>query len=310
MTLFRSKSIFACETEATPGTAETLAAADAAYNVFNFDIQPTVTMTERPGQGGTGNLASIPAGIMGTATFRTEMPYNGTDIPNWASILFPACGVVGSSGVFKPLLEAPGANVKTLTIAKYMDGKRRQLRGCMGTFQFLWTTGELAYIDWTFTGIWDGETAQSMLTPTYPSVPPLRVAGGATTFASVAACMQSLTFNIGNVVTGLQCNNGSSNTSGFEYFMVSRRTPTITGDPQSKLIATQDRMNQMLTSVEAAFSVSIAAPSASAITLAAPRAQIVSNTEAEREGIAIDQITWQCNQNGSTQNDEFSITFS
>lgn len=310
MTLLRRKSVFACKTEATPGTAESLTGAEAAYNVFNCEIQPDITMIERQGQGGAGRLASIPAGIKGIATFRTEMPYNGTDIPNWASVLFPACGVTDTAGTFEPLLEAPGTNVKTLTIAKYMDGKRRLLRGCMGTFQIIWVTGELAVIDWTFMGVWDGESAQSILTPTYPTVAPLRVSGGTTTFNSVGACMQSLTFDAGNVVTPLECNNGSGNTSGYDYFIVADRNPKITGNPQSKLIATQDRMNLFLASTEAAFSSSIAAPSSSAITIAAPKAQIISNTEAEREGIAIDNIEWQCNRNGSAQNEEFSITFS
>ncbi len=310
MTLFRAKSVFATKVETTPGTAEALTGSEAAYNVFNLELQPDITVTERQGQGGAGRIAGIPAGRKGTATFRTEMPYNGTDIPNWVSVLFAGCGIVESGGVAKPLLEKPGSNVKTLTIAKYMDGKKRVLSGCAGTFQMVWNTGDLAYIDWTFTGIWGGETDASILAPTYPTVLPLRVSGGTTTFDSVSACMKSFTFNLGNVVTGLECNGSTSNTSGYEYFMVSDRNPKITGDPQSKLVATQDRIGQFLAGTEAAFSSSLAAPSSSAITFAAPKAQIISITEGDRERIAIDQIEWQCNRNGSTQNEEFSFTFS
>jgi hypothetical protein len=310
MTLFRAKTVFAAKVETTPGTAVSLTGTDAAFNVYNFELQPNISFTERLSQGGAGRLASIPAGSQGTATFRTEIGYNGTDIPNWASVLFPACGLVNNgSGVFFPRLERPGANTKTLTIGRYMDGKRRLLYGAMGTFNMVLVTGEMGYIDWTFSGIWGGETDVSILAPTYPTDGPLRVSGGTTTYNSVSACMQSCSFDVGNVVTGLQCNGSTSNTTGFEYFLVSDRNPRITGNPQSNLVATQDRYGMMLASTEAAFSISLAAPSTSAVTLAAPKAQIVSISEGDQERIAIDQIEWQCNKNGSTENGEFSISF-
>lgn len=311
MSLIRKKVVFAASIEAVRGVVETIDATDGVFNVYNFELQPVMTPEERVGQGGAGRLSSVPSARRAQATFRTDMGYNGTDIGNWATVLFPGCGVVNASGVFSPRLEAPGANVKTLTIARYCDGKRRIMYGAMGTCQAVYPTGQRAYIDWTFDGIWGGETDTALIAPNYPNdETALRVSGGATTYDSVSACMRSCTFDLGNVVVPIECNNGSLNETGFEYFMVSDRNPRLTMDPLSRLVASQNRYNQFFTGAEAPFSLSIAAPSASAITLAVPKAQIVSINEGDRDGICIDNIQMQCNKNVDANDQEFSITFS
>ncbi len=311
--LYRTRRVFAAAVETTPGTAETLDATDGVFNVSNFELEPDFAMTERPGQGGTGRLSSIPGMLTGTATFRTDCYYNGTDIPEWASILFPACGLVDNgSGVFSPKLSSPtsgSGETKTLTVGRYISGKRRQLRGCMGTFQMVWQSGQLAYIDWTLRGVYDGEIDTALITPNYPNITPLRVSGGVCTYNSIAACMGQMTFNVNNTLTPLECFNGTSNTTGVDYFLVSDRNPTITINPRSRLVATQDRYGMWVSSTEAAFAASIAAPSSSTIALAVPKAQIIGLTEGDKDAIAIDQIELQCNKNVDAENQEFSISF-
>lgn len=311
--LYRTRRVFAAATEATPGTAETLSAASAVYNVTNFELEPDFSMSERLGQGGAGRLPSIPGMLTGTATFRTECYYDGTNIPEWASVLFPACGVVNNgSGVFSPKLSSPASGsseTKTLTIGRYISGKRRLLRGCMGTFQMVWAAGQLAYIDWTFRGAYVGEIDTSLIAPNYPNINPLRVSGGVCTYDSVSACMAQMTFNVNNTLTPLECFNGTNNTSGLDHFLISDRNPMITINPRSRLVATQDRYGMWVNSTEAAFSASIAAPSASTIALAVPRAQIINLSEGDKDQIAIDQIELQCNKNVDAENQEFSISF-
>ncbi len=310
--LISRRSVFAAKIEATPGTAESITASEGVFNAQDIVLNANPTFTERPGQGGVGRRSSVVEGHTGQMTFRTEVAYDGTNIPTWASVLFPACGLVDNgSGVFYPIFEAPGTSVKTATLAQYLDGKRRTLRGASGTFQAVFETGKLAYIDWTFTGIWGGETATALIAPNYPDGDtPLRVSGGSTTFNSVNACCRQVTFDVGNTVVGLECNDDPTNTTGFHYFLITDRNPTITGDPLSRLISGQDRMGMMFGSTEAAFVISLAAPSSSAITLTAPRAQLLSNQLGDRDGMFVDQLQWQCNRNGDTQNQEFNIAFS
>ncbi|XZE20860.1 hypothetical protein SH449x_000750 [Pirellulaceae bacterium SH449] len=309
--LLSRKSVFAAKIETTAGTAETITAAEGVFNAQDILLNANPTFTERPGQGGVGRRPSTVEGHTGQMTFRTEVGYDGTNIPTWASVLFPACGLVDNgSGVFFPRFEAPGTNVKTLTLAQYLDGKRRTLRGASGTFQMVFETGKLAYIDWTFSGIWGGETAVALIAPNYPEAnTPLRVSGGATSFAGVNACCRQITFDVGNTVVGLECNDNTSNVTGFHYFLITDRNPTITGDPLSRLIAGQDRMAMMFGSTEGEFIASIAAPSASAVTLNAPKAQLLSSQLGDRDGMAVDQLQWQCNRNVDAVDQEFSIAF-
>ena len=310
MPLLRKKVVFAASIEATAGTAETIDATDAVFNVRDFELQNETEMQEVQGQGGFGRLPSVAGPYRATATFRTDIGYDGTTVGNWAAVLFPACGVVASGGVFTPRAENPGANVKTLTIARYCDGKRRLMYGCMGTFQMFHPTGEQAYIDWTFSGVWGGETTTTMITPNYPnSETPLRASGGATTYGGVNFCAAACTFDVGNVIEPIHCNNGNK-VEGFDYFMVVDRNPKITTDPFSVLVGTQDRYGSFFAGTEAAFSMSIAAPAASAITLAAPKAQIIRISEGDRGMMAMDDMELQCNKNVDAADQEFSITFS
>lgn len=88
------------------------------------------------------------------------------------------------------------------------------------------------------------------------------------------------------------------------------RNPKITTDPLSVFVGTQDRYGNFFAGTEAAFSLSIAAPSSSAITLAAPKAQIIRIAEGDRGMMAMDDMELQCNKNVDAIDQEFSITFS
>ena len=120
--MLRRKRVLAAKIESTIGTAETLAAADAAMNIYNPIIQATIDMEARQGQGGFGMFSSVPGGRIGVATFRTYLEWDGTVTePSWADTFLPACGYVKTGQVYTPRTEAPGTNVKTLTIGVYQD---------------------------------------------------------------------------------------------------------------------------------------------------------------------------------------------
>ena len=309
MSLISRRSVFAAKVEATAGTAETLTATEAAFNARDFVIQPTVTMTRRQGQGGFNYLPGIAEGMLGTCTIVHDIAYDGTNLPSWASVLLPACGWVESTGVFTPRTEAPGTNVKTLTIGHYKDGKRSLLSGCMGTFTITLDTGKLAFITFSFTGKYStDETDTAILSPTYPTVKPLRFAAGALTFNSVNLCTSTLSVDAGNTVTMRECVNASDR-SGYHSAIVTDRAPVITADPESVLVATQNRDSLWLTSDPQALSLTINGPSDSTIVIAAPKAQIENKQQGNRNGIMSDDLTWLATANDSTPDMELSITF-
>jgi hypothetical protein len=307
--LLRRRRVFAAKVETTVGTAESLTAAEAAFNAEEFTIQPNVAITRRQGQGGFNYLPGIPEGMQGTCTVRFGMSYNGTTLPSWASVLLPACGWVATGLVLSPVTQGPGgaAGVKTLTIGEYKDGKLSVLSGAMGTWKIIAETGKQAMIEFTFTGKYStDETDIAILAPTYPTVLPLRVAQGALTWNAVALCTASVEIDSGNTVTMRECVNASDR-SGYISAIVTDRAPVITANPESVLVATQNRDDKWLTSTPEAFSMQIGA-TGNSITIAAPKAQLENKQQGDRNGIMADDLTWLCTA-GSSADTELTITF-
>ena len=307
MPLLRRRAVFAAKVEGTIGTAESLTTAEAAFNARDFTIQPNVPVTRREGQGGFNYLPGIAEGMQGTCTVTMDMAYDGTTVPTWASVLLPACGWVQTTGVFSPLSEGPGTNVKTITIGHYKDGKRSLLSGAMGTFKIMAPTGKMASIEFTFTGKYStNETDTALIAPTYPTTLPLRVAAGALTWNSVALCTSNVEVDAGNSVIMRECMNATDR-SGFISAIVTNRQPVITADPESELVATQDRDALWLTSSPQAFSMQIGVAGTS-ITVAAPKAQLENKQQGNRNDMMTDDLTWLATK-GSAADTELTITF-
>lgn len=307
MPLLRRKSVFAAKVESTIGTAESLSGTEGVFNAEAFDIQPNIPMSRREGQGGFNYLTSYPEGMTGTAKIRHALTYDGTNLPTWASVLLPACGWVETTNVFYPKSEAPGSNVKTLTIGHYKDGKRSLLSGAMGTFKVILETGKLAYIEFTFTGKYSSnETDTALITPTYPTAGPLRFATGALTWNSIALCTSKMEIDAGNTVIMRECVNASDR-SGYVSALVTNRAPIISADPESALVATQDRDAHWLSSLPYALSCQVGA-TGNSVTFAASKAQLENKQQGNRSDMMTDDLTWLCSAASSVDN-ELTITF-
>lgn len=307
MTLLKRKRVLAAKIESTSGTAESVTASDAAFNVYDVVTTQEVDMIQREAQGGFAMEAAIAEGRKGKVAFKIDASWDGTATePSWADTFLPGCGWVKSGQVFTPRTEAPGSNVKTLTIAVYTDGVRKLLYGAAGTFKLVCPTGKVAYFEFEFSGIWGGVTDAAILAPTYPTDKGLRYASSTTTWNSVALCLENLTLDSGNVVTPREC---ATNESGYHAFLVTNRMVKVTGNPEAKTVATQDRWGKLLDSSEHALTWDLDGPTNSKITIAAPKAQILSINEGDRNGLVTDEIEWSCNRNGSNIDQEASITF-
>lgn len=307
MTQLKRKRVLAAKIESTPGTAETLLAADAAFNAYNIVAQQEIEFESREAQGGFGMHTSLAGGRKGRITFSIDAGWDGTATePSWADTFLPACGWVKSGQVFTPRTEVPGANVKTLTMAVYQDGIRKILSGAAGTFTMVNPTGRTAVFNFDFQGIWQAPTDVSILAPTYPTALGLRYASSTTTWDSYALCLENITLDSGNTVILKEC---ASNASGYDYAIITNRVVTVTGNPESKLVATQDRFGQLIANSEAALTWNLDGPTNSVLTVTAPKAQIIDIKEGDRNGLVIDDITWQCNRNGSNIDQEISMTF-
>jgi hypothetical protein len=95
--------------------------------------------------------------------------------------------------------------------------------------------------------------------------------------------------------------------SGFVSAIVTNRQPVITADPESELVATQDRDAFWLTSSPQAFSMQIGVAGTS-ITVAAPKAQLENKQQGNRNDMMTDDLTWLATK-GSAADTELTITF-
>lgn len=307
MPLLKRKRVMAAKVETTIGTAEALTATEGAYNAYNVMIQPTIAVEDREGQGGFGYLPGVPGARQGVATFRTDLGWDGTTtMPTWASVLLPGCGFVGASQVFTPRSEAPGTNVKTLTIGCFIDGLFKSIAGAVGTFQLVLPTGRMGYIDWTFTGVWQALADATILAPTYPTDSPIRFASATATYNAIAQKVEQVTINAGNEVV---MREDPTTAAGYISALITNRKPMISAAPEAQLVATENTYGQWVAASQAEWETVLAGPEDSTITISAPKAQIMNSQEGDRNRMVTNDIEWMCGKNGATHDQELSITF-
>ena len=236
-------------------------------------------------------------------TFKVDCQWDGTSTPPpWATVFFPACGWVDSTSVFTPRSEYTGSNVKTLTMGCYEDGLFKSIAGAMGNFTGRFTSGKVVVIEFEFMGVWQAPTDVAIIEPTYPTDDLYRYAGATTTWGGVDQCVHEAVFNSGNNVILRECPDTAA---GYVSAAITDRTPTITIDPEAALVATDDRYGDWIAPTIGAFSLAIP----STMTWSAPKAQIMNVQEGERDKLQTDTITFNCNKNDATKDQELSITF-
>lgn len=308
MPLLKRIRTLAAKVEATPGTAESLTASEGVFNAYDVMIQPSIAMTDREGSGSFNYLTSITEGQTATVTFRTDIPWDGTSSePTVFSVLMPACGWTETTNVWKPRSEAPGTNVKTLTLGVYVDGLLKTIKGAVGTWVMTLPTGRFVTIEWTFTGVYVEPTAVAIITPTYPTTNPLKfTSAAACTFNSVAMAVEQITIDAGNEITMLE---DPTQDSGFSYGVITNRRPTINANPESVLVASQNRHNIWTTFTPYVIQITLDGPTTATLGITAPKAQIINLQEADRNRIVTDEIEFLCTKNGANQNEELYFTF-
>lgn len=308
MPLLTRRKLLAAKIETTSGTAETLLAADAAYNVYDLELQPNIPMTQRQASAMFSQLAAFPEGYSATCTFKTDIYGDGVGgVPAWATTFLPACGWTNSAGTFSPKTEAPGSNVKTLTLAQYIDGKRRMMRGCAGTFKLVAETGKIAMIEWTFTGVWGGETDATILAPTYPTALPMRTANSTFTLGSWAPAFAKIEIDAGNEVF-LRPSATATDASGYAAAIITGRRVGGTLDPEADLVATAPIHTDWTTPTERALTLTLR-NSTDKVTWTGAKTQLMNVQQGDRGGVVINTLAMQMNKSANAGNDELTIAF-
>ena len=315
MVMLMRRRVMAAKIEVTPGTAESLAAGDAAFNVFESTMNPERDFEERIGQGVMSPLPGTLGAKGGTASFKVELSGSGsvgTPTPAWASVFLPAVGMVSTvSNVYHPESkhpESPSANTKTLTIAVYEDGKHKMLRGAMGTAVITFTAGKPVMVEFTFTGIWVAPSDVALLAPDYPSVIPPRFVSAGVTIAAWSPKIAELAIDLGNEVA---LREDANDPSGFCTAIISTRRIIGTLNPEASLVAENDQDAIWDAGTEQALAIALGGSSANGntVAIAAPKLQWSNVQEGERNGAVTDELEFQLNRSADAGDDELTITF-
>ena len=131
MPLITRQKVVAIKTESTPGTAETLANADAVMNAYDAEFTPDLPVVDRPSQGTyDAPLNGIQSTRAGNISFRFDLLGSSSATPFWFDHVLTQCGFSVSSLV----ATANGSsNTSASTVAIYQDGIRKQIAGAVGS---------------------------------------------------------------------------------------------------------------------------------------------------------------------------------
>ena len=306
MALLHKKRVLAAKIEGTPGTAESLAAADGVFVPRNVVIQPNVEMIKRMGQGSFDSLPASYGARLGGITFEHDLIPGSGALPAWATTFLPACGFVVSTATYTPRTEDVGSNVKTLTIGSYQNGLLKKLAGCVGNLEFTFPAGRPAFFTANFVGIWADPADDTIIAPTYPTLMPLRfVSSGVSIAGAYTPVLEQITLNMGNQISVLP---DSSTASGLLRGIIGGREITGTMNPQTPLVATKDLHAEWLTPTEQSLAWGMSSGGIG-ITFTLPKMQFMNLQEGEREGAQIEDIEFQANRDAAAGDDSVSILF-
>lgn len=296
MPLLSKRSVLAAKIETTIGTPIALLAADGAFNAYDVVILPATEVNRREGQGSLSKLLGIPSGVKGTVSFEVDL----ADTAAWAPILLPACALKVATSTWGPV--STGADFKTITIARYLDGKILKLAGCMLNAEFKFVTGQPVRVAFTGQGVWIAPTDGAILAPTYPtgSVAAPAFKGATVTLGALTPKFLNFNMNLNNDIIMREC---ADSASGYISAWITDRNVSGTIDPETDLVADFDADGIQLAATEQAFSLAYA----STVTLLIPKMQLTATPIGDRGGLAINEMAWDANRVAAAGDDEFSI---
>ena len=285
-------SQLAAKAEVTEGTAEALTAAEAILSrLISFD--PDIELTELDlVSSSMSQFPGVAGKRMATITFETE--FKGSGVAGTApevAALFGACSmeetiVGGTSVTYTPYDNSnDGASI---TIAKYIDGKRYLMAGCRGNFVLNMVAGEPAMITWTFTGVLEADSDTALLAAvTYDSTRSQPFINASMTLDAYAAVVEAIVIDMANDVALRDSVNGAT---GYLSAIIGNRLPTMTINPEDVLIATHDFWDDWENGTEVAFTATLGGTAGNICTITAPKVQYGKVGQGSRNGYAVNEI--------------------
>jgi hypothetical protein len=305
--LLTAKTLMAQKIEATIGTAIALANTEAVPRIYDGKLEfPTKTI-ETAAQGAMGTADVIPAGMSCQSSgYFWLAGKGGVGLPA-SGDFWRAAGFSVASQVYTA--SSDQSTWKTLTQAKYTDGRKKIGRGMMFNLKLSGEAGQPIKV--SFEGMGGADIATPMNSDTalltgisYESVIPpiLDIAATLTLDGSVALLPSKWELDLGNDVQLLEDPNSPG---GYLCGMIRNRKPKLTIDPAGFLYATKDWYAKYLAATNIACTIVAGATSNNIITIAmATMKQNQMPQDGDRNGVLTDNL------NLSITGDGIVVTYS
>ena len=246
----------------------------------------------------------------GVAAETTSALTQAAATPKWADLL-EGCGFGGAAvatpagKVYAPITSGQ----KTLTLYCYYDGLLHKLTGAMGTFTLSAEAGQIATIQWTFTGVHNAPVAQATPTPSFTTVNPALVESCTFTIGSTptsALLIQNIGFDIqNNVVPRADANSAK----GFNSMYITGRNGQMTINPEQIPEATHPFWADFTGAQRKAVTFNIGAVAGNKAEVSIPNAQTSGLSYSDRDGIRVYDVTMAATSTTGAGNDEITFKF-
>jgi len=173
-------------------------------------------------------------------------------------------------------------------VAIYQDGIRKQIAGAMGNLTIPFTVGEPLQGNVDMRGKYSATTDQTLLTPTYLTADPPRVASATIELDGSALNFQSGTITIENSVT---LRPDDTDPTGFLVAAITQQRVTVEIDPEATTVATRDDYGDLFEQTPFGDFVLTVGTTGNEITITIPNCQKIAVTDGDREGIMTHPLT-------------------
>jgi len=312
--ILSNRSIIAAKIEAVEGTSETLAGADANVQIMEpAKFEPNISMFDRQLLDVSySSFKQIPGTRLATISFKCENKGSGTagTAPAIGKLL-KACGfletvVAVTSVTYAPLSAL--ATIPTLTVAVYIDGVRKQIRGARGNVKYSAKNGEPGVFEFTFLGVYDAVTTQTLLTPSgVETTVPVALLSALFSVAAFSAFVSTVTFDMG---VKLAPRPDINKAEGYISTLITSRKPVGTFDPELEIIATHDWYGRWLAGTTGVLTWKHPGTAGNICVFNVPVCQYIKVSDGDRDGIALSPIDFLMVRNAAGGDDEISVAYS
>ena len=306
MALTRKRLLLA-KIEATYGTDPTLAATDAVL-VSALEVQPLqLELKDRELiLGYLGNTEMVVGQRLVSVSFDVEIAGSGTagTAPKW-SALMQACGfsetiVAVTSVTYAPISSA----FKGVTLYFFADGVRHKVTGCRGTWSMALETGEIPKISFSFTGIFNAPTDETLPSPTFTNQADPVVVNSANTATlqvhGYAACLSAFSLDLANETPFRQLAGCT------QQVMITDRKPAGEVTIEAPTIAQKNYFSAASAQTAGQFSWVHGTTAGNIITFTAPTCTLGSPEYEDSDGIIMLKLPFMP-QPTAAGNDEFTL---